>query len=541
MNKKDENGFFSTEDEYNKRLSSQDNADDPELGDYSKYLTDYDDVEEITENTADVQPAEDEYFDSQKKANDLKSGNSDKKRRNKIIVRVLIIILVCIIVFTGASVFYIYYITKDARYNDNGVEYNDENQYLEEDDHDFAAMGDVTDADSLNSYLKNWATNGGENMYSKNVINVLLCGVDDSDPGTMGRSDSIILVSVNKKTKSITLSSFFRDSYTYMEIPQKDGTTKSRYEKINASYVFGGPAALIDTLEKNFKINIDQYISVDFASFKNLIDAIGGVTVDVQEHEAMFIRRTSRYKNFPYGKQVKLNGSQALVYARIRKLDTDINRTERQRKIIKSLIESAKTASLGQLKNAYKNCAKYIRTGYSQTKVIKLINEAVTQDWMDYTINELTFPSEEGVEMVSTYLNTTSSPRAKAWVWIVDFPICAQKLQLAIYGETNIVLKADRISALDYTNAKKINSNDNNGSSGTGKTYSYNTTRSTTYKAYSSKNAWSAPTSSSSVYTGNNDQTSAPADQGGNDNTAPPVQTDPPPAETPDVQDGGND
>ena len=237
-----------------------------------------------------------------------------------------------------------------------------------------------------------------------------------------------------------------------MDIPQKDGTTKGRYEKINAAYNYGGPAALIDTIEKNYKVEIDQYIAVDFASFTKLIDAVGGVTVDVEEKEAMYIRRTSSHKSFPYGNDVQLSGSQALVYSRIRHLDSDINRTERQRKVIKSLIESAKTATNGQLVNAYKLTAKYIRTGYSQTEVISLIATAVTQKWMDYDMVENTYPSESGVEMVSAYVNTTSA--RNQWVWLVDYPLCAQKLQNSIYGESNINLSADRVSPLKYVNVK---------------------------------------------------------------------------------------
>ena len=110
--------------------------------------------------------------------------------------------------------------------------------------------------------------------------------------------------------------------------------------------------------------------------------------------------------------------------------------------------------------------------------------------------------------MVSTYLNTTSSPGAKQWVWIVDYPICAKKLQLAIYGETNIVLKENRTSALDFTNAKKITSTQDG--TGTGRTTlrsyqngaSYSTTKRSSYSTsarYSSSRASSSSASSSSV------------------------------------------
>ena len=539
MNSKDDNNFFSTEDEYNSRVSEQNSSWSKQYNDYSKYLIDDDDGEDfftLPENN-NSEPDAPEKKEKAKKIN--------KKKRNKIIKIVLISIIAFIIIGIASVVGYLYYVTRGADYGNEGYEYNGAQDIVEEENLDFTAMGDVTDANSLNSYLYNWANNNGEKMHSKNVINVLLCGVDDSDGAKYGRSDSIILVSVNKKTKSITLTSFFRDSYTYMEVPQADGTKKGRYEKINASFVFGGPAALIETVENNYKIEIDEYISVDFDSFENLIDALGGVTIDVEENEAKYIRRTSHWTDFPYGKEVTLDGEEALVYSRIRHLDSDINRTERQRKVIKSLIDSAKSASYMQLVNAYRNCAKYIRTGYSQTEVLSLITAAASQNWMDFEMNEITLPSEQGVEMVSTYLNTTSSPGAKQWVWIVDYPICAKKLQLAIYGETNIVLKENRTSALDFTNAKKITSTQDG--TGTGRTTlrsnqngaSYSTTKRSSYSTsarYSSSRASSSSASSSSVISG-----SQPSSSHSSQQQASSKQTENPNPPANDNENNGND
>ena len=516
MNKKDDNNFFSTEEEYNKRSVSQDR-----IGDYSKYLEDTDDGEYISLIDDDA-PADDyPEYDDQVKVNEIKS---DKEKKNKTIVKVLVGIIIALVVIAAGVVGLAYYFTHGARYNDKGVEYNDGAAFNDDEDEEEEPpepMGDVTDADSLNSYLKTWLTNGGELMHSKDILNVLLCGVDASDDGIHSRSDSIILVSVNKKTKSITLTSFFRDSYTYMEIPQEDGTgKKGRYEKINASYFFGGPATLIDTVERNYKIKIDQYISVDFESFEDLIDALGGVTVDVKENEANYIHRTSAFDDFPSGNNVTLNGEEALVYSRIRKLDTDIHRTERQRKIIKALINSAKSASPSQLINAYKKCAKYIRTGYSQSEVIELLTIAATDNWMDFSMNEITMPSEEGVEMISSYINTTS--QNQAWVWIVDFPSCAQKLQLAIYGQTNINLEQDRETALDFTKSRDIYSSEGD-SSKTGSNYSSTRSYSKTSSyssSYSSKTKYSTVSSSGSDYTGNNGQSkSQPSSSGKSDTT----------------------
>ncbi len=448
MNNKDDQNFFSTQEEYNKRMKQKQETEEyADLTEkYNKYV-DYNESEEDVEEPTETQEV---------KMSPKKSESFFKKNNYKNLKILLIVIIVAIVLFTGAAVAYLYHVTHGADYGDSGIDYNGD-AIIEDEDVNLEAMGDVTDANSLNDFLYSWANNGGDKMHSRNVLNVLLCGVDtETGTASSGRADAIMLVSINKKTKKITLTSMFRDSYIYMDIPQQSGGKKGRYEKINAAYSLGGPATLIDTIEKNFKVEIDEYIAVDFASFKKLIDALGGVTVDVKQNEAMFIRRTSKQKNFPYGDDVKLNGTQALIYSRIRKLDSDVNRTERQRKIIKALMASAKTASSGQLVNAYKQTAQYIRTGYSQSEIISLLATAVAQNWMKYEIVEITLPQQEGVEMASAYVNTSSA--RNQWVWIVDYPLCAQKMQKAIYGETNIILEADRVSALDYTNAKRPSS-----------------------------------------------------------------------------------
>lgn len=115
-------------------------------------------------------------------------------------------------------------------------------------------------------------------------------------------------------TKTITLVSFLRDCYTYMNINGSE-----RCCKTNHSYFWGGPAALIETLENNYKIEIDHYISVDFKSFPKLIDSLGGVNVPIEPYEADYINRTTtKIAKISSGDSVKLSGNQALVYSRIR-------------------------------------------------------------------------------------------------------------------------------------------------------------------------------------------------------------------------------
>ena len=171
----------------------------------------------------------------------------------------------------------------------------------------FDAMYDVSDASSIDSLITAWAKNGGAKYSSKNIINVLLLGVDsETGKAEGGRSDAIILLSLNKKTKTITLVSFLRDCYTYMNINGSE-----RCCKTNHAYFWGGPAALIETLENNYKIEIDHYISVDFKSFPKLIDSLGGVSVPIEPYEADYINRTTtKIKKITSGDSVKLSGRQ---------------------------------------------------------------------------------------------------------------------------------------------------------------------------------------------------------------------------------------
>lgn len=158
------------------------------------------------------------------------------------------------------------------------------------------------------------------------VYNVLLIGADKDQNGT-SRSDSMILVTIDREHQMLKFTSFMRD--TWVEIPDNGEA------KLNAAYAYGGAELLIETIEKNFRIDIDNFVMVDFEMFKKLIDAMGGVTVEITEDEAEFINRTSHAK-VTSGENT-LNGDYALIYCRIRKLDSDFMRTQRQRKVMTAL------------------------------------------------------------------------------------------------------------------------------------------------------------------------------------------------------------
>ena len=315
----------------------------------------------------------------------------------------------------------------------------------------FDAMYDVSDASSIDSLITAWAKNGGAKYSSKNIINVLLLGVDsETGKAEGGRSDAIILLSLNKKTKTITLVSFLRDCYTYMNINGSE-----RCCKTNHAYFWGGPAALIETLENNYKIEIDHYISVDFKSFPKLIDSLGGVSVPIEPYEADYINRTTtKIKKITSGDSVKLSGRQALVYSRIRHVDNegDVGRTARQRTIITALIKSAQGASLGQLNNAMDIVLPNVHTNYGKGEIISLLTQAFAQKWMNYDIAQMVMPSEGNYVAAKLYTYYGRVARMQLDTWVIDYPVAARELQLALYGKTNINIGSDHVSAIDLYN-----------------------------------------------------------------------------------------
>ncbi len=172
------------------------------------------------------------------------------------------------------------------------------------------------------------------------VHNILLIGTD-AEKGGSARSDSMMIASVNKQTGRITVCSILRDTHLYVPGHQES--------KVNAAYAWGGANLLIQTIEYNFGIKIDDYAAVDFEMFTALVDGLGGIEVDVTEDEADYINNRHRYgkeekpEAVSSGENVHLTGYQALWYVRIRKLDSDFNRTERQRKVIGAIMEDVKS------------------------------------------------------------------------------------------------------------------------------------------------------------------------------------------------------
>ncbi len=192
------------------------------------------------------------------------------------------------------------------------------------------------------------------------IINILLIGQDRRPGEPPQRSDTMILVTFNTSQNTITLTSFMRDQY--VQIPGHQPN------KLNHAYQYGGMKLLNATLEENFNIRVDGNIEVDFNGFQQVIDLLGGVDISLTQAEADHLNQTAGF-NLQAGMN-HLNGTQALEYSRIRYIDSDYRRAERQRKVLMSLLEKYRSQSLTEMLDTLDDILPLVTTDMSNNELI---------------------------------------------------------------------------------------------------------------------------------------------------------------------------
>lgn len=199
--------------------------------------------------------------------------------------------------------------------------------------------------------------------YSNSIINIALFGVDSADAST-GRSDSIIIATIDTIHKKLKLTSIMRDSYVNISGIGND--------KINHAYAFGGPQLAIKTLNENFDLNIQDFVAVNFDSLPKIIDMLGGVTVDVTEEEVSHISGINSAGTY------NLTGAQALAYSRIRyATGGDYVRTERQRTILTKMYEKILNINQTQYTSLLSEGLSMLQTSLDYSKILELGTEVL--------------------------------------------------------------------------------------------------------------------------------------------------------------------
>ncbi|MDR3645389.1 MAG: LCP family protein [Clostridia bacterium] len=239
--------------------------------------------------------------------------------------------------------------------------------------------------------------------YDENVFNVLLIGCDARTNSDTGLSDSMIILSINKKTQKIVMTSVMRDMY--VAIP---GYGSNR---INAAYAFGGSKLLLDTIQANFKIKIDKYMCVNFFSFIDIVDKLGGVNARVSEAEMKDLNKNveeiNAIKGLPpsdgflaqAGDDLHLTGKQTLGYVRIRHVgNADFERTERQRMVLTQIFDKLRGQNVIQLNSLLGTLLPEITTNLSKGEFFSLLLSAPA--YSNYTLVEDRLPIDGSFQNV---------------------------------------------------------------------------------------------------------------------------------------------
>ena len=210
--------------------------------------------------------------------------------------------------------------------------------------------------------------------------NIALLGIDSraDDYGLGNRSDCIIIASMDQKTKNIKLLSVYRD--TYMQVEEHG---KQVLDKVTHAYSYGGAQNTLKSLNTNLDMNISEYVTVNFDAVIAAVDAMDGVTIDIDSSELKYINdyinatsQSSGVKSSSItkaGKQ-KLDGVQAVAYSRIRyTAGGDYKRTERMRTVIEAMLTKAKSLSVGQLNKLVDTILPRVSTNISVTEILGLV------------------------------------------------------------------------------------------------------------------------------------------------------------------------
>lgn len=198
-----------------------------------------------------------------------------------------------------------------------------------------------------------------EPLLDDDLINILLVGQDRREGEGRQRSDSMILCSINPDTKQISMISFLRD--LYVQIP--GGYSDNR---LNVAYAFGGFPLLIDTLHANFGVSIDGCFEVDFSGFQNVIDILGGVDIEMTGKEAKTINVGTEAGVY------HLDGTTALAYSRIRKIDNDFYRTQRQRNVLQAIYTKFCQSDAADLMKLLDEVLPYLSTDMTNMQIMLL-------------------------------------------------------------------------------------------------------------------------------------------------------------------------
>lgn len=345
----------------------------------------------------------------------------NKKKSKKLFVLKVVLICVAVIAVGGYCIFAHYYGLMNTDQTETVYTASTEEE---------EAVGTDSPEETIEEIEAALEENLEEMKSSSNLetdsFNIMIIGVDSREDDYTGRSDAMILVSVNKSNNSITLTSFLRD--IYVSIP---GYGSNR---LNAAYEYGGADLLKSTLEANFGISFDKYVIANFYSVMDIVDLVGGVDLEITDAEMEVLNDYVTSQNKLLGNAegtdiintsgaVHLNGNQALAYSRIRYVGTDFARTGRQRQVIQLVYDKVKEMSLLEIFSLMEEFLPNLSTNLSQGDCASLLLTLINSS--SYTMNSMSIPID------GTWSDATISGMA---VLSIDFQTNVQTWSNTVNG-----------------------------------------------------------------------------------------------------------
>ena len=270
---------------------------------------------------------------------------------------------------------------------------------------------------------------GSGPLKESGVPSVLLIGSDYGTAGTEGRTDAMILLTVSDRTKTVHMTSLLRDMY--VDIPGHDGN------RLNAAYAYGGPELLMETVNQNFGTEVCHYAVVNFEAFAGLVDAVGGVTLELTNEEVQWVNAylneynelrgmpmETDYLDASLSGNIHLNGAQALAYCRNRYIGTDFARTQRQRNVPSAVMKKLPGALVTNPGGLINGLFPNLTTNLTQGECMQL--SLMAGKLLTYELVQDSLPLD------GTYSNANIRGMA---VLQVDFDQNRAYLRKEIYGE----------------------------------------------------------------------------------------------------------
>lgn len=261
-----------------------------------------------------------------------------------------------------------------------------------------------------------------ETAGSRDITNIALFGVDTRDfSKDSGLSDAIMVLTVDEEHNVVKLTSILRDSKVPIEGHGR--------QKINHAYSYGGPELAIKTLNQNFHLDIKEYVTVNFSQLADIVDAVGGVTLELTPAEVSYANDMIK-QYFPDEPKIQgsgsvtLSGGQALSYSRIRYLDSDNMRASRQQNVLNGVFERIKTMSKSEYPSFIRQFLAIVETSLDTKDLLALSSIALS----GFTIENNTIPDENYETDLWGGIDATG-----AWVWEYDIENAADRLHQIIY------------------------------------------------------------------------------------------------------------